>query len=418
MEKKKQSNILTVVACLVVMFSIGIVYLWSVFQGPATQHYVLWDSASARMLSSIMIFMFIFGNMIGGFLQDKWSPRFVILFGAGLFFAGLFLTSLLGVNAAPWTAYITYGAVAGCGVGFAYAGSLNCIQKWFPHRRGFASGLSVCAFGLSAVVLAPLSEKLLVLPAFGDNAVPLTFRTIAIVFTVLIVIAGLFVKNPKEEYLKSLNLPAKHTNQKQYTPGEVVKTAPFWCLVLTVFFLPSVFFILNPLVKTLAVFREIPAAQASLTISLSGIVQAVSRLLCGIVSDKIGRARTVFIIAVLSLIAAILITFVTGWFYTVVVWLIFFVYAGPSSIYPAMATDAYGTKHSGGNYGIALIFLGISSPVFTIISNQINADGAVTGDYTTSFVLAACVCIVPLVALPLFDMFKKRMQKKEAENQV
>ena len=395
-----------IIACLAVMLSIGIVYLWSVFQQPVIDHYG-WEPSAVSMISSAMIFMYVLGSLIGGFIQDHLSPRFVIITGAALFFVGLFSTSLLGPRY-PWLIYITYGAVAGSGVGFAYSAALSCIQKWLPHRRGFATGISVCAFGLSAVVFAPLIEWLLKLPAFAGNNVPMTFRTLACTFSVIIALAGFFVKNPCQNYLDSLNLPKAQVRQRQYAPREAVKTVEFWSLALSLFFLPAAYMIIIPLVKTLAIARGISEMQATLTVSLTGIASAASRLISSTASDKIGRAKTIWILSLLTAISALLMIFAKGWLYTVVVLLIVAGYSGPAGIFPAMSTDSFGTKYSGTNYGMAFMFLGTSSLVFTKLSTVINADGAVTGDYTMSFIIAAVGCIVPLVMLPLYDVAKKK----------
>lgn len=407
MLKKNQYFRLTpIVACLAVMFSIGIVYLWSVFQQPVIDHYG-WSPASVAMISSSMISMFVLGTLIGGFIQDRRSPRFVIILGGVLFFTGLLTTSLLD-SSHPWLIYVTYGALAGCGVGFAYSGALSCIQKWLPQKLGLATGISVCAFGLSVVAFAPLIEWLLKLPAFGDRAVPLTFRTLAIAFTGVILIAGMFVRNPGAEYLVSLDLPHEQANKRQYTPGEAIRTAPFWCLAVTMFFLPAAYMIIIPLVKTLAAVRGVPEAQASLTVSLMGVVSAAARLLCGAVSDRLGGAKTVFILGIVTLIASLLMTFAGGWLYTIAVLLITFGYGGPAGIFPAMATDMFGAKYSGTNYGRVFMFVGVSAPFFTMLSNKLSADGAATGNYTLSFLVSAAVCVIPLTALPLFDYFKNK----------
>ena len=410
-ENKVESRTLPVLGCLIVMFSIGIVYLWSVFQQPVIDHYG-WVPTSVSLISAVMIFMFLFGSMVGGFIQDTKSPRFVIILGGALLFIGLFASSLVSANT-PWLMYITYGVIAGTGAGFAYAGSLQSIQKWYPHKRGFASGISVCAFGLSMVAFSPVIEWFLKLSIFGDNAVPMTFRILAVLFTIIVVIAGSFVKNPSPEYITSLNLPQKFvsTSKKQFTTKEMFKTGPFWCLAATTFFLPAAYMMIIPLVKTLAVTRGIPELQASITVSMMGFASAASRLLGGIVSDKLGRAKTVFIFAALAMISAILMIFADGWLYTFVIFLVVFAYGGPSSVYPAMSMDVYGEKYSGGNYGMVLMSLGLSSPVWTLTSNNLNANGFATGNYTLSFVVAAVACIVPMIALPLYNYYKKKMEK-------
>ena len=140
-----------VIACVVAMFCIGIVYLWSVFQQPVIDHYG-WAKESVTMISSAIVFFYMVGTLVGGVLNDKIGPRLVVIIGGAVFCLGLFTTSLLG-GARAWPIYITYGVVAGVGVGFVYSAALNCIQRWFPHRRGFATGISVCSFGLSTVVL-------------------------------------------------------------------------------------------------------------------------------------------------------------------------------------------------------------------------------------------------------------------------
>ena len=67
---------------------------------------------------------------------DKRGPRLVNLVSGVIFALGLILTSMLPEDM-PWLIYITYGVLAGIGVGLAYAGATNCLQKWFPTKRGF-----------------------------------------------------------------------------------------------------------------------------------------------------------------------------------------------------------------------------------------------------------------------------------------
>ena len=63
---------------------------------------------------------------------------------------------------------ITYCVLGGLGSGFAYGACISCVQKWMPHKRGFASGLAVSAFAFSTVIFAPVSRWLMKL--FTDNA--------------------------------------------------------------------------------------------------------------------------------------------------------------------------------------------------------------------------------------------------------
>lgn len=388
-------------SCIVNTFCVGLVYMWSVFQAPVVAHYG-WEPASVTMISSTMIFMFVLGTLIGGFIQDKTTPRFVSYLGTALYFIGLFSTSLLTAGT-PWLIYITYGVLAGLGVGLVYSCSLSCAQKWLPHRRGLATGVTCGSFGLSVVVFTPVAEYLI-----KTVGVPMTFRVLAVGLMAVLLISSIFIKNPGSEYLAGLNLSAAESNKKQYTPKETLKTPEFWCMAFSLFFLPAAYMMIIPIVKVLALARGISEAQASFTVQLVGISSALSRVIGATLSDKLGRAKTIFAMTILTVAASLMMTFAGGILYSVVVALIVFGYSAPAGIFPAMSTDAFGTKYSGTNYGLAFMFLGLSSPIFTLLSNTLNADGMVTGNYTVSFITGAAVCIFPIVLLPLFDYFIKR----------
>ncbi|MCL1827994.1 MAG: OFA family MFS transporter [Oscillospiraceae bacterium] len=397
-----------VLACPCVMFCAGFLYLWSVFQQPVIDHYG-WDVSAVTMISSAMLSLYVVGSLIGGFVSDRKSPRFSVSFGSILGFIGLFATSLLKAEY-PWMIYVTYGLLAGIGTGFSYSGALNCIQKWFPQRRGFASGVTVCAFGLSAIVLAPFIEWLI--RSFG---VPATFRIMAFIFPVVSFIAAQLLKPPSKAYLDSLDLPAEKAMQRQYEPREVIKTPEFWFISVSTFFLPAAYMMIIPRIKTLAAARGISAAQASLTVSLTGAASAVSRIVGAALSDKYGRAVTLWGISLLMLIAAVCMTFAGGWFYTVVVLLIVAGYTGPAGIFPSMCTDVFGTKHAGANFGMCLLFVGFASAFFPWLSTVINAAGAESGNYTASFMIAAGGCVVPLALLPIYEKARKKRAASDFE---
>jgi len=399
--KKPGFRLSTIIACLVTMFCIGIVYLWSVFQQPVIDHFG-WDVSAVTMVSSAIVFFYVLGSLFGGALSDKFSPRAVIIVGAVLLSLGLFLTSILGAGI-PWLIYLTYGVCSGFGVGFAYSSALNCIQKWYPHRRGFATGISVCAFGLATVVLGPLIEWFI-----KTLGVPGAFRILAFTFPVIVAIAGIFIVNPSQEYIDSLNLPKAQAMQRQYTTREALKTLEFWSLALSLFFLPAAYMMIIPRIKTLGLLRGLTANMTTITVSLTGVASAVSRLVAASASDKLGRAWTIWTLTAINLVASLLMIFAEGWLYIVAVLLIVCGYSGPAGIFPAMSTDAFGTKFSGANYGCSFMFLGISSPVFTFLSTQISASGAATGNYTASFIVAAAGCVVPLIMLPLYNVARKK----------
>jgi len=186
---RKRYCILT--AGMVIQFCAGIIYGWSVFRGPVAA-YLEWDVGSAALTSSVMLSMFVIGIIIGGWAQDRLGPMRVTLAGSILIGGGMMCTALITKNA-PWLVYVTYGCIAGLGVGTVYMSTIASVQKWFPDRRGFASGMIVCAFGLSLVVFAPLAKLML-----RELGVPGTFLIFGAGFLLVCGFCAIFIKNPQD----------------------------------------------------------------------------------------------------------------------------------------------------------------------------------------------------------------------------
>jgi OFA family oxalate/formate antiporter-like MFS transporter len=353
-----------------------------------------------------MLFSFVLGNLIGGYLQDRTNPKLVAAIGCFLFCAGVFLSSLLTASTIALL-YLTYCVMGGLGSGFAYGSVISCVQKWFPHRRGFASGLSVSAFGLSTVIFSPVSKWLLSLPSFSGREVPMTFRTLSIVFFLISMAACLFIRLPSEDYHKGLNLPANgaSANAGSKTPLQAMREPNFWCLFFACFFINATWNICVPLIKDLGMQRGLPETWAVMTVSLTGITNAAGRLIMATVSDKIGRTATITLLAAITGVCALSMLVAGGPVYTLVILVIAFAYGGPSAVHPAMTTDFFGPKFSGTNYGIVMLALGLSSVAFNGLSNLLSQ---ATGGYTASFLVAAAAAIIPILMMRIIDCNTKK----------
>jgi OFA family oxalate/formate antiporter-like MFS transporter len=337
----------------------------------------------------------------------------VILFAVGVGSTGLLTKKTISLI------YVTYCICGGLGSGFAYGACISCIQKWLPHRRGFASGLAVSAFGLSTVVFTPVSNALMNVFKTGDAIIDDTVSTITVnfqavffilaaVFFVLGIIACLFISLPDEEYLKSLKLPAKSASgikTRDYTIKEAIKTVPFWCIFFSIFFINGTWNLTSPIIKTLGEARGLTAAQAVFAVSFTGIPNAAGRLIMATLSDKIGRIPSILILCAMTFVGAILMTFVTGIPYIIVVAIIAFAYGGPSAINAAMTTDFFGSKNSGTNYGVAMLALGFSSIFFNAISANILKSNPVP-----TFIMGAVTAVIPVFLMAVIAKYQKKMK--------
>ncbi|MBR1780167.1 MAG: MFS transporter [Oscillospiraceae bacterium] len=394
-----------IIACLVVQLCVGILYLWSALKGNIVAAYG-WSSAAANMVSSYMIFAFVFGNLIGGFINDKKGPKLTCFLGIILFALGIGLSAFVR-SAALFD--VTYAIMAGLGSGFAYGACISCIQKWLPHKRGLASGLACSAFGLSTVVFTPVSNILMNANRGADgivNFVPV-FLTLAIVFAVLGLIATAFISLPDEAYLAGLNLPkAAVSGAKNFTLGQAMKVPAFWALFFSIFFINGTWNLCVPLIKDLGMQRGLAEAIAIACVSFTGLTNAAGRLIMATLSDKIGRSNTMYVLCGITFVGAILMTFIGGYGYFATIALIAFAYGGPSALNAALCTDLFGPKNSGTNYGVAMLALGFSSIFFNWVSGSILH--ASVENVTSTFIMGAITAVIPVFLMLYINNYLKK----------
>jgi len=404
---KKQNPIIPIVACVLAQVCVGIIYAWSALRASAIEFYG-WSGESATLVASFMLFAFCFGNFIGGFLNDRIGPKKVSLIGIVVFGLGILLSSFLRPGSSVVLFYITYGIIGGLGSGITYGAVLACIQKWFPHKRGFATGLAAGAFGLSTFVFSFVIKGMLkTLP------ISTTLLLLSAIFLIVGIISCLFIRLPSEEYLASLPKPAVKKSSSipagNKTFGEAVRTVPFWCLFLGIFFYNGTWNMLNPIIRDLGFERGLSADSATLLLSLTGLFNAAGRLIMASLSDKLGRVTTMYILSVATIVCAVLLMFIGGAGYFVIVLLTAFAFGGPAAINPATSTDFFGAKYAGTNYGVIMLALGFSSIIFNAISGKLVA---ATGAYMMTFIMGA---ITALITIIIFIIINRCIKKQNAE---
>lgn len=119
-----------------------------------------WSQGQASMCFYLALSTFVFGNIVGGRMQNRFKEKTIVWIGGGTFAAGILASAFLIVST-PLPMYLSYGVMQGFGQGMIYTVILATVQRWFPDRTGFASGVVVTANGLCGFFLAPLSRKLL-----------------------------------------------------------------------------------------------------------------------------------------------------------------------------------------------------------------------------------------------------------------
>ncbi len=354
--------------------ALGVLYSWSVLSKQITKEWG-WNETQAALPYSIAIIAFALMMVPAGRFQDKIGPRLVATMGGILCGAGLIIASL-GQSLAGMV--IGFGILAGTGIGCGYASATPPAVKWFPPARtGLIAGLVVAGFGLASVYIAPLANYLL--GAFGIQN---TFMIFGIAFLIIVVLLSQILKNPPPGYKPGgTPAPAKAgsagPNPKpaavmvDYSVSEMLRTPQFYILwIMYVFAAGAGLMIIGKLAKIVDLQAGIKAGFAF--VAFLAVGNAAGRIIAGVLSDKIGRSRTMFIVfviqAVLMFILRGLGSYATLFGASV---LIGANYGANLSIFPSVTKDFFGLKNFGVNYGMIFTAWGVGGILGPMLSGYI-----------------------------------------------
>lgn len=142
--------------------------------------YIYGDDTVGRAPITFYVAVATFGPsaaVLGPWLE-RTGPRSAAIFGSCMYFIGQLLAALAIWLKQIGLLYVGYGVIGGCGLGISYIAPVSPIQKWFPDRRGLASGVAVCGFGAGAII-APYAQAALI-------------RSVGIVLTFVVLGAAYF----------------------------------------------------------------------------------------------------------------------------------------------------------------------------------------------------------------------------------
>lgn len=155
-------------ASIAIHLCIGSVYAWSIFNLPLTRAYGVvapasddWSLQDVTWIFSVAIVALGLSAAFAGRWLEKVGPRMVGVVAA-LCWGGGFLIGALGIYLHQlWLLYLGYGVIGGCGLGLGYVSPVSTLIRWFPDRRGMATGMAIMGFGGGAMIGAPLKRYLI-----------------------------------------------------------------------------------------------------------------------------------------------------------------------------------------------------------------------------------------------------------------
>lgn len=346
--KRKQISVL--LASIVIQLVLGVIYIWGVFQPYVSQHYG-WSVSTTSLTFSFVLAFVVVGGIIGGYVQDKYSPRPVVLVSGLLIGIGSLLAAFTKAEY-PVYLYLTYGVLAGSGIGSIYTTTIAVVQKWFPEKKGLAVGLVISALGFGGVVFTPIANY-----ALRHLGVSQTFMLFAAIYTIDCLICGWFIVNPPEAQLKEKKLAV----QKQYSSKEMLRTSAFYRLVLTMLFSLPAYFLVSPLIKIIGADRGMTDVMATTLVMVAAVLNSCGRFLGPLFAAKVGNKGTVVLFNGITIIAVIGLIF-ANWLWSMIwISLIALAFGGLLGMFPLFSANFFGTQYAGANYGFVLIGYGIAA---------------------------------------------------------
>jgi OFA family oxalate/formate antiporter-like MFS transporter len=324
-----------------------------------------------------------------------------IMLGLGMIASGLVQT--------PLAMALTFGVGAGLGIGLGYSATTPPAIKWFPPaRKGVITGIVVSGVGLAAVYIAPLTQYLLArfstaatgsMPAI--SGIPKTFEVLGVSALILVVLLAQFLRNPPDQAAspagpaKSAAAPRSESDWQQ-----MLGTRPFYQLWLMMVLSASAGLMIITQVPVIAQ-DQAKWKWGFVPVATLAVFNTFGRLLSGVLSDRIGRTRTMtlaFLLQAVNMVAFI--------HYDTAAWVVFgsaftgLCYGTIFTLMPAATADFYGVRNLGVNYGLVFTAFGVAGVAGPLVSASIR-------DHSGSYGHAYLLCAGMLVLGALLAMITK-----------
>ncbi|MEM9916420.1 MAG: OFA family MFS transporter [Planctomycetota bacterium] len=373
-----------------VHLSIGSIYAYSVMTKPL-EVALGWEKQNITLAFSVAIAFLGCSAAFLGPLVEKYGPRAAGMFAACFYGLGT-LVAGVGVQLESLPVFIAgYGVLGGIGLGVGYITPVSTLVKWFPDKRGLATGMAIMGFGFAAMIFGPVMARLFAAEAVSTAG---TFYILGAVYFVLIFASALYIAPPPPGWMPAhltgealAAKPAKKAavvqDLAQCTVGEALRTRRFY-FMWTMMFINitcgiGLIAVASPMAQETA---GMSAAAAAALVGLMGVFNGLGRFGWASVSDFLGRPGTYASFFVIQIIAfALLAQAPAPWLFTTLVLLILTCYGGGFATLPAFLGDLFGTKRLGAVHGATLTAwsaAGLFGPTFVTRVQEATGNYAAT----------------------------------------
>ena len=388
----------------------------------------------------------------GGWLERA-GPRKAGLVSTLCWCGGLLIAAFGVYTHQLWLMWLGSGVIGGIGLGLGYISPVSTLIKWFPDRRGMATGMAIMGFGGGAMIGSPLATYLMdnVFKTATDPGVWQTFVAMAVIYTVFMTIGSFRYRIPPpgwkpEGWTPPVSAKSMITNNHVHLK-DAHKTPAFWliwtALCLNVSAGIGIIGAASPMLqetfggalagapelgyhemKESAAIAARAAAVGAGFVGLISLFNIFGRFVWASSSDYLGRKNTYFIFFTLGAALYVLAAFAADWkvmsLFVLCFCIIASMYGGGFSTVPAYLADIFGTRYVGAIHGRLLTAWSTAGIVGPVIVNYLHdtryAEGIPPDQlYGQIFYILAGMLVVGFIANMLVRPVDPKWHMAEAE---
>jgi len=399
MSAPAQNRQLVVLGAILIQLSLGAIYAWSVFT-PALES-LGWSRLDTQMVFSIGLASFAIVMVFAGRAMARFGPQKMAMAGGLTLGAGYFLAGAMG-GTHFWVVAIGVGLIGGAGIGMAYVVPIAVGMRWFPDKKGLITGLAVAGFGFGAMGWVKLAG------AWGNlletTGLSGTFMIYGVAFAAMILIGSLWMRMPPKGWQ-----PAGYTapevkagaGGENFTTVEMLRTPQFY-LIFVAFTASAGAGLMSIGLMKLYPMEALQASgyspiEAS---AIAGTAMAVffsianglGRIIWGMLSDKLGRKRSVIIMTGSQTLFLFSFTYMAGdaWLLYIGAALIGFNFGGNFALFPTLTADIFGADRVGPNYPVVFLAYGAGGIIMPVLGGALGD----MGNFPLAFAISAGACLV------------------------
>lgn len=376
----------------------GVIYAWSILKAPLAEEFG-WTGSELALNFTLTMCFFCLGGFIGGMTSKRLGSRFCLILAGVLSGIGFVMASRLSGSAVSML-YISYGILAGLGIGIAYNVIISTISAWFPDKKGLCSGALMMGFGASALIVGKLASALMEGPGWRT-----AYLVIGAALAVILAVTALILRKPGADVVlpaaaKGTAASGEDFEQVDYPTAKMVRRLSFWLAFACIICMSAVGNTVISFARDLSLSVGAEAALATTLVGVLSVCNGLGRIIFGALFDKLGRKKTMLTANILTIVAAG-ITLIAVQLHSLPLCILGlcltgFSYGAGPTISSALTSAFYGTKYFPLNFSVMNFNLVGASFMATAASRLLESTGGYAGPFTFLLGLATLSLILNL----------------------